>query len=364
MFYDVPRGRLTRKGRGAVSNATGRFESERRDVFDDGWGTSDEPLEQLETRVTVEKTRSALSSNQSPDIGFNRSINPYRGCEHGCIYCYARPTHAYLGLSPGQDFESRIVSKPEAPAALKRQLAAPGYRCEVIAVGANTDPYQPVEQRLGITRQLLEIFAECRHPICIVTKSHGVVRDIDLLQEMAHRGLVNVMISITTLDRKLARYMEPRAAAPHRRLNAVAQLAQAGVPVGVLVAPLIPALNDADLETVLEASAAAGARSARYVFVRLPLEIKDLFTEWLEVHYPDRADRVLRMIREARGGELNDPRFGSRMRGTGAYADLLARRYLVAARRHRLHQPLPTLDCSQFRPPQRQNAQLSLFVSG
>jgi DNA repair photolyase len=363
MFYDVPRDRLTQRGRGALSNRSGRFEPEQREVFDDGWGSADEPVPRLATRVTAEKSRSALSWNDSPDLGFDRSINPYKGCEHGCIYCYARPTHAYLGLSPGQDFESRIVVKPEAPAALRRELSAQSYSCDVITLGANTDPYQPTEQRLGITRAIIEVLAECYHPFCIITKSHGVVRDLDLLTAMAERGLVSVMLSVTTLDRQLARCMEPRAAAPHRRLEAVARLAQAGVPVGVMAAPIIPGLNDDELERICEAAAAAGARAARYVLLRLPLEIKELFTEWLSGHYPARAARVLSLVRETRDGKLYDARFGARMRGTGAYAALIEQRYRLVSRRLGLDRPMPKLDRSQFRPPGREK-QLSLFPHG
>jgi DNA repair photolyase len=343
-----------------VTNRSGRYEAEQRTGFDDGWGTADEPAPPLTTTVTAEKTRQILTRNDSPDIPFDRSINPYKGCEHGCIYCFARPTHAYLGLSPGQDFESRLVSKPDAPDALRAELSRPGYRCEVIALGASTDPYQPVERDLRITRSLLEVLAACRHPVTLVTKSNGVLRDLDLLAPMAEQNLASVMVSITTLDRQLARRMEPRAPTPARRLDAIRQLAAAGVPVGVLASPMIPALNDPDLEHILEAAQGAGARAAGTILVRLPREIKDLFAEWLEAHYPDRAARVLSLIRQTRSGALYDARFGTRMRGTGPYADLLARRFAVATRRLGLDGPMPALDRDQFRPPGT-NRQLDLF---
>ncbi len=351
--------RHAHKGRGAVSNRSGRFELLSYEAFDDGWGILDEPVARLETVISTEKTRSIFSRNNSPDVGFDRSINPYKGCEHGCIYCFARPTHAYLGLSPGQDFETRITAKPEAADALRRELARPSYQCKVIALGANTDPYQPIERDLKITRGILEVLAETRHPVCIVTKSYGVTRDLDLLADMGRRNLVKVMISLTTLDPALARRMEPRAAAPARRLAAIETLSRAGVPVGVLVAPIIPALNDHELETILPAVRAAGAGSADYVLVRLPLEIKDLFEEWLTLHYPDRKARVLSLIRQTRDGKLYDSTFGSRMRGTGPYADLLESRFDKAVARHGLNACLPPLDRSQFRRPQ--TGQLELF---
>ncbi|HWN66273.1 MAG TPA: PA0069 family radical SAM protein, partial [Haliangium sp.] len=326
-------------------------------AFDDGWGSLDEPVPALETQVTVEKTRNILTRNDSPDIPFDRSINPYKGCEHGCVYCFARPTHAYLGLSPGLDFESKLVAKPDAAASLRAELARPSYRCEVIALGANTDPYQPIERQWRIARAVLEVLREARHPVSIVTKSSLVLRDIDILSEMASRNLASVFLSITTLDRALARRMEPRAATPERRLDAVRELSAAGVPVGVLVSPVIPALNDVDMERVLTAAAEAGARAAHYILVRLPLEIKDLFSEWLDTHYPDRAERVRNLIRDTRGGKLYDSRFGTRMRGEGAFAELIARRFQVAAHRLGLDRGMSPLDCSQFqRPPGKETA--------
>lgn len=352
-----------RRGRGAVSNRAGRYEPFECERFDDGWDSFAEYAAEagrLRTELTPETTRSIISTNDSPDIPFDQSINPYKGCEHGCVYCYARPSHAYLGLSPGQDFESRIVYKPEAAAALRRHLGKRSYEVDVIAIGANTDPYQPAERTLQITRELIEVLAEHRHPFAIITKSAGILRDLDLLGPLGRDGLAHAFVSITTLTPELARVMEPRAASPRRRLEAVEQLAGAGVPTGVMAAPMIPALNDHELESILEAAAGAGAASARYLLVRLPLEIKDLFREWLEHNAPDRARRVLELIRQTRGGELYDSRFGVRMRGTGTYADLLARRYQVAARRLGLDAPLPPLDRSQFtRPPQR--GQLPLF---
>jgi DNA repair photolyase len=349
-------------GRGASRNLPGRFVRQRVEPFDDGWGSLDEPAARVETTVTPEPARSILTSNDSPDIPFGRSINPYRGCEHGCSYCFARPSHAYLDLSPGLDFESRIVSKPNAAALLRAALGKPGYRCETIALGANTDPYQPVERRLRITRGVLEVLAECGHPVSVVTKSNLVLRDLDLLASMAADGLAAVLVSITTLDRKLARRMEPRAPTPERRLAALRALGEAGVPCAVLASPMIPGLNDHELERILEAAARAGVRGASYLVVRLPHELKPLFTEWLERHYPDRAARVLHRIRELRDGRLNDPRFGSRMRGTGPYADLLRRRFEVATRRLGLDRERIVLDTTRFRVPLRPGDPRRLFA--
>lgn len=349
------------KGRGALTNPSGRFEAEQREAFDDGWGSLDEPVQKPATQVTNERSRSLITYNDSPDLPFDRSINPYKGCEHGCIYCYARPSHAYLGMSPGLDFETRIVAKPDGAAVLRKQLSKRGYEPAVIALGANTDPYQPVERELGYTRAILEVLLEFRHPVAVITKSNLVLRDIDLWSALAERNLGHVMVSITSLDRALARRLEPRAATPSRRLDAVRRLSDAGVPVGVLAAPLIPALNDHELEVIFEAAAAAGARSARYILVRLPHEIKQLFADWLEEHYPDRAKRVLELIRTTRGGKLYDASYGTRMRGTGRYADLLAQRFELAARRFKLRESLPDADGSQFRVPSSRGAQLGLF---
>ena len=342
-----------RKARGALSNASGRFEAETRIRVDDGWSAenADEDLPAFKTTVATDASRTVIARNASPDIPFDQSINPYRGCEHGCIYCYARPTHAFLGLSPGQDFESRLFAKPEAGRLLARELSAPGYVCKVIALGTNTDPYQPIERKLKITRAILETLAAFSHPVGIVTKSALVRRDIDILAPMAARKLARVFVSITTLDPALARAMEPRAAHPKARLDTLRALADAGIPAGVMAAPMIPALNDAELEAILEAARAAGASSAGYVALRLPHEIKDLFAEWLRANRPDRAERVLNLVRDMRGGKLNDARFSSRMRGTGPYAELIARRFALATRRLGLDRERFDLDTAQFAPP-------------
>ncbi len=363
---------LGRKGRGAGLNPPVRFERNAREAFDDGWGTLEAAfaeLPPLPTTLTKDSAKSALAWNDSPDIGFDRSINPYRGCEHGCVYCYARPSHAYLGLSPGLDFETRLLFKPEVAALLEKELRKPGYEPRPIALGSNTDPYQPVERTLKLTRAVLEVLDRFNHPVTIVTKSAGVLRDLDILAGMAQRSLVRVCLSITTLDARLARIMEPRAASPERRLAAVRELTAAGVPTAVLTAPMIPGVNDAELETILERAAAAGASSAGYVLLRLPLEIKQLFEEWLQRHMPDRAARVLSLIRQTRGGALYDSRFGTRQKGTGVYADMLAQRFAVATRRLGLERRgggVAALDCAQFRVPPaagatEQPAQLALF---
>ena len=349
------------KGRGAVSNLPGRYERRPVVPFDDGWSDADPPVDRLPTIATPERSRTIIATNDSPDIPFNRSINPYKGCEHGCIYCFARPTHAYLDLSPGLDFETRIFTKPDAPALLRKALCKPGYRCEVMALGTNTDPYQPLERRLRITRGVLETLREFHHPLSVVTKSTLVLRDLDILAPMARDGLVTVYLSVTTLDRALARRMEPRAATPGRRLQTIAALEEAGVPTGVLASPMIPGINDHELERILEAAAASGARTANYILVRLPHEVRELFEQWLETHYPARAAKVLGQIREMRGGRLNDPRFGSRMRGRGPRAELLRRRFEIAARRHGLVRDPPALDCSRFRVPPSARPQGRLF---
>jgi len=350
------------RGRGAESNPTGRFEKRQleplhpEDVADPDWVP---PV--LQTEVIPEATRQIITTNDSPDVSFNRSINPYKGCEHGCIYCFARPTHAYLGLSPGLDFETKLFSKPDAAALLRAELAKPGYVCKVTALGANTDAYQPIERRLRITRAVLEVLSEHRHPVLIITKSDLVLRDLDLLAPMARERLSAVHGTVTTLDRTLARRMEPRAASPARRLEAIRRLSEAGVPVGVLAAPIIPGLNDAELEAILAASKAAGAVSAGYVLLRLPLEIKDLFREWLERHYALKADRVEALLREMRGGRLYDATYGKRMRGEGPLADLLRRRFEVALRRHGLGHRDIALDATRFRAPARPGRQGTLF---
>jgi DNA repair photolyase len=339
------------KGRGAVSNRSGRFESASLESFDDGWPAETEERASPSTLVHPDSTRSIVAHNESPDVPFHSSINPYRGCEHGCIYCFARPSHAYLGLSPGLDFETRIFAKHEAPELLRRHLSRPSYRPEVIALGANTDCYQPVEAKLGITRGVLEVLAEFANPVAILTKSALVVRDIDILSAMASKRLAQVSVSVTSLDPELARVMEPRASTPARRLQAIRELSSAGVAVAVLAAPMIPGLNDHELERILEAAAEAGASTASYVLLRLPLEIGDLFTEWLHEHFPDRASKVLELVRQTRGGKLYRSEFGVRMRGTGAYAELLEQRFDVASRRLGLDERAYRLDTSLFRVP-------------
>ncbi len=354
------------KGRGAASNPTGRFEREQRHAVDDGWGTAWAADEAefptaLRTTLTRDTTRTIITRNASPDVPFDRSINPYRGCEHGCVYCFARPTHAFLGLSPGLDFESRLFYKPDAAKLLGAELANSRYEPRVMALGTNTDPYQPVERRLGITRAVLEVLAAHRHPVGIVTKSSLVLRDLDILAPMAKAGLAQVFLSVTTLDGSLARKLEPRAPTPPRRIETIRALAAAGVPVGVMAAPVIPVLTDPEMEAILEAATGAGASSAGYVLLRLPHEIKDLFREWLAVHAPMKARHVMSLVHDARGGRDNDPRFGSRMRGEGAYAELIGRRFRLAAQRLGLDRQRYKLDTTQFRRPPRSGDQLALF---
>ncbi|HEY5289031.1 MAG TPA: PA0069 family radical SAM protein, partial [Caulobacteraceae bacterium] len=321
------------RGRGAKSNASGRFEALAREAFDDGWEDADAAAPPLRTTLTPERARTIIARNDSPDVGFDRSINPYRGCEHGCIYCYARPAHAYMGLSPGLDFESKLFFKADAGQVLTRELAKPSYKLGVIHIGGNTDPYQPSERGLGVTRQVLEVLERASHPFSIITKSALIARDADILGRMGRRGLARVAISVTTLDRKLARIMEPRAATPERRLAAMAVLTAAGAPVSVMFAPVIPGLNDPELEAVLERAAGAGATGAGYVVLRLPREIKDLFREWLEAQVPDRARRVMSLIRQMRGGRDYDAEWSKRMKGEGPIAELLGKRFAIAKRR-------------------------------
>jgi DNA repair photolyase len=351
-----------RKGRGTLSNDSGRFESERREPFDDGWGSAAAEPAARATTLSIDTTKTIIARNESPDIGFERSINPYRGCEHGCIYCYARPSHAYLGLSPGLDFESRIFYKPRAAALLAAELRKKGYSCRPIALGSNTDPYQPAERRLGITRAILEVLRDFRHPVTIVTKSALIQRDLDILGPMAREGLACAAISVTTLDRGLARKMEPRAATPERRLETIVALAAAGVPTGVLAAPMIPALNDHEMEAILERARASGAVSAGYTLLRLPHELKTLFREWLETHAPTKADRVLLLVSQAHGGKLYDARWSARMVGSGPYAEMLQQRFVRACRQLGFTPRLTTqLDVTRFRPPPQQGEQLELF---
>lgn len=349
------------KGRGAVSNETARFELEKRVAVDDGWAQSDMVPEPVRTVIGRDTARRIISTNQSPDVPFDQSVNPYRGCEHGCIYCFARPTHAYLGLSPGLDFETKLFVKADGAALLARELRAKSYVCRPLALGANTDPYQPIEREQRLTRALLEVCRDFNQPVGIITKSALVTRDIDLLAPMAAQGLASVAISITSLDRTLARRMEPRACTPAKRLEAVAALAAAGIPVAVLASPMIPALNDHELEAILTEAAAAGATAASYILLRLPLEIADLFEEWLREHYPDRADRVLSLVRQSRDGALYRSAFGTRMKGTGPYAALLRQRFQNAARRLGLQGRRWELDCSRFRPPPAPGEQLRMF---
>ncbi len=345
-----------RHGRGAVTNPASRYDRQSGSAFDDGWSflTGDELATppRLDTVLERDASRSAIAWNDSPDIGFDRAVNPYRGCEHGCIYCYARPSHAHLGHSPGLDFETRIAFKPEIAALLRRELAKPGYQAATLQLGSNTDPYQPVERTLRLTRAVLEVLEEHNHPVSIVTKSAGVLADVDILQRLAARNLVRVWLSVTTLDPALARIMEPRAASPARRLQAVQALSEAGIPTGVLAAPMIPGLNDPELERILDAAHKAGARHAAYVLLRLPLELRDMFTAWLNQHLPDRARRVLTLVRETRQGALNDSRFGARFTGQGAYADLLAQRFNRAFRQLGFDNR-EALDGSHFRVPGR-----------
>ncbi|MHB8529539.1 MAG: PA0069 family radical SAM protein [Caulobacteraceae bacterium] len=350
------------RGRGAASNPTGRFEAQAKERFDDGWSKDDETPPSLRTTVTAERARVIITRNSSPDVGFDRSINPYRGCEHGCIYCYARPAHAYMGLSPGLDFESRLFFKPGAGALLERELSKPGYRPGVIHIGGNTDPYQPLERRLRVTRQVLEVLARFRHPFSIITKSALIGRDLDLLGPMGRAGLARAAVSVTTIDRKLARIMEPRAATPQRRLDAIRALAEGGVPTTVMFAPVIPGLNDHELEAVLQAAAGAGAKGAGYVALRLPLEIKDLFREWLAANLPDRAQRVMSLVRQMRGGRDYDVRWHKRMKGEGPIAELIGRRFAIARRRFGLDEALPPLDAGQFRIPAKGGDQMELFA--
>ena len=354
---------LARKGRGALSNAVGRFEPEQRVAFDDGWGGADEAPTPLQTLLTIDSTKTIIARNNSPDVGFDRSINPYRGCEHGCVYCFARPTHAYLGLSPGLDFESRIFVKPEAARLLKAELAKPGYTCQPIAMGTNTDPYQPTERKLAITRSILEVLREFDHPVCIVTKSALIQRDIDILADMAKKRLATVSLSVTTLDRGLARTLEPRAATPERRLETIRALAEAGIPTGVLAAPMIPALNDAELENILAACREAGATTAGYVALRLPHELKTLFREWLETHVPGKAKHVMSLVTEMHGGKEYDAQWGRRQTGTGRYAEVLRIRFELACKRlgFRHRGAIGKLDTTLFRRPTRPGEQLSLL---
>jgi DNA repair photolyase len=352
--------RERRRGRGAQSNATGRYEPHVKIAFDDGWRTL-EDLPPFKTTVTEERARKIITRNESPDISFDRSINPYRGCEHGCVYCFARPTHAYMGLSPGLDFESRLFAKPDAPELLERELSSPGYEPRVIAIGTNTDPYQPIERRYELMRRILEVLERAGHPVGIVTKSALVQRDIDILARMARRNLVKVALSVTTLDARIARALEPRAATPLRRLETLRRLSDAGIPTSVMVAPVIPALNDAEIERILDACKVAGVKEAGYVLLRLPLEVRDLFREWLIANFPDRYRHVFALIREMRGGKDYDSTWGRRMKGSGPHAWMIGRRFETACERLGLNQAKTRLTTDHFVCPRPRAEQLSLF---
>jgi DNA repair photolyase len=349
-----------RRGRGAQTNASGRFEREIRIPEDGGWEAPEE-FPPLRTTVTRERPKTIITRNESPDIAFDRSINPYRGCEHGCVYCFARPTHAYLGLSAGLDFETKLFSKSNAAALLQRELSDPGYRPETIAIGTNTDPYQPIERKEQVMRQVLEVLSRANHPVGVVTKSALVLRDLDLLATMAVKGLVKVALSVTTLDPALARKMEPRASSPARRLEAMRRLSEAGVPTAVMVAPIIPAINDAEIEAILARAKAMGAREAGYVMLRLPLEVRDLFIEWLLAHYPEKLKRVLSLVRSVRGGKIYDPTFGARMTGSGPYAWMIGRRFEAASARLGLAKSRVPLRSDLFLRPARRGEQLQLL---
>src|SRR5712691_9066551 len=357
---DIGIARVRRRGRGTLSNVSGRYEAIARIAFDDGWQSLEE-LPPFSTTVSVDATRKIITRNDSPDISFDRSINPYRGCEHGCVYCFARPTHAYMGLSPGLDFESKLFVKPDAPDLLERELSAPGYEPKVIAIGTNTDPYQPIERRYKVMRRILEVLDKAGHPVGIVTKSALVLRDLDILARMAERKLAKVALSVTTLDSELARKMEPRAATPMRRLETLRRLAQAGVPTTVMVAPVIPALNDMEIERILDAAQAAGVKEAGYVLLRLPLEVRDLFREWLMANYPDRYRHVFKLIRDMRGGKDYDSTWGKRMKGTGPYAWMIGRRFEMACEKLGLNNGKLSLSTAHFRHPKPGSEQLSLF---
>ncbi len=349
-----------RRGRAAGINPTGRFEPVTRHVFDDGWDTIEE-LPPFKTEVQTERPRTIITRNSSPDISFDRSINPYRGCEHGCVYCFARPTHSYMGMSPGLDFESKLFAKPDAAKLLDKELSKPGYQPRTIAIGTNTDPYQPIEKQWRIMREILEVLEARKHPVGIVTKSALVVRDIDILSRMAEQGLAKVALSVTTLDRMIARTMEPRAATPTRRLEAIRQLSDAGIPVGVMVAPIVPGLTDPEIERILDSAYAAGAREAGYVILRLPLEVSPIFKDWLLRHYPDRYRHVMSLIRSMRDGKDYDAEWGKRMKGTGPYAWQIGRRFEITARRLGLNLRKTQLRTDLFVAGEKQYEQLMLF---
>ena len=349
-----------RRGRGAGVNPSGRYEKHQRDVFDDGWSSFEE-LPPFKTDVQIEKPRTIITRNESPDISFDRSINPYRGCEHGCVYCFARPTHSYMGLSAGLDFESKLFAKPDAPRLLEKELAKEGYQPKTIAIGTNTDPYQPIEKQWRIMREILEVLEAHDHPVGIVTKSALVMRDIDILSRMAEKGLAKVALSVTTLDRKLARAMEPRAATPPRRLETIRALSEAGIPTSVMIGPVIPGINDSEIERILDSATAAGASEAGYVILRLPLEVSSIFKDWLLQHYPDRYRHVMSLVRSMRDGKDYDAEWGKRMKGSGPYAWQIGRRFELAAKRLGLNTQRMKLRADLFTPPARRGEQLSLL---
>lgn len=352
---------LLYRGRGSVSNAVGRFEGLQRAAIDDGWDNLAQDLPPLRTEIITDTSKSIITYNQSPDVPFDRSMNPYRGCEHGCTYCFARPSHTYLGFSAGLDFESRILIKPQAAELLRKELGKRGYQCAVLALGTNTDAYQPLEREYGITRSLLEVLAQARHPVSIVTKNSLVERDIDLLAEMAKQHLAEVFISITTLDKTLARTLEPRAATPHRRLQTLRALSEAGIPTGVMFAPVIPALNDGEMEKILQAANEHGAKRAAYILLRLPMEVADLFEDWLKQYYPLKAEHVMSLIRQSRGGKAYESAFHQRLRGRGLFADMLHQRFQLVVKRlglNQMHRPLAT---HLFQSPRAGGGQMDLF---
>ncbi len=351
---------VSARGRGAQSNQSGRFETHQRESIDDGWGNV-EPMHEYETVELVERAKSIITTNDSPDIGFERSINAYRGCEHGCSYCYARPSHAFLGHSAGIDFERDIYVKANAVEALRAELAAKNYRPKPIAMGTNTDPYQPAERKHKLTRGILEVMLETRHPVMITTKSALIIRDLDILTELAKLNLVKVAMSVTSMDHKLSRRMEPRASSPARRLEAIRLLSEAGIPTAIFASPMIPAINDMELERILDAGKAQGAISASMILLRLPGEVRDVFREWLLRHFPDRVRHVLSLVRDTRGGRDNDPRFGTRMNGEGPYATLLRQRFDKARERYGLEVKLPPLRADLFEAPKLESKQMSLF---
>ncbi len=351
-----------RRGRGAVTNPSGRYEPHAKVAFDDGWQSLEE-LPPFATHITEERARRIITRNESPDIGFDRSINPYRGCEHGCIYCFARPTHAYQGLSPGLDFESKLFVKPDAAELLKKELADPKYTPRMIAMGTNTDPYQPIEKKWRVTRGILEVLRDCGHPVGIVTKSALVMRDIDILADMAKKNLAKVCLSVTTLDPKLARVMEPRAATPSKRLEALRALSEARIPTAVMVAPIVPAINDAEIERILDAAKAAGVEGAGYVMLRMPYEIKDLFREWLREHFPAKEKHVISLVRSLHGGKDYDAEWGKRQTGDGPYAWSIGRRFELACERLHLNEKRTRLTIAHFRRPEIKRAQLELFAA-